>query len=78
MTAKQKAEELFDKMAFEVCGTDAKICALIAVKNEYHSLRELLFDLKSHNSEIPERVYLYRIQRLIDEEQEIIKEIKQL
>ena len=31
MTAKEKAEELFDKMAFEVCGTDAKICALIAV-----------------------------------------------
>jgi hypothetical protein len=32
MTAKEKAEELFDKMAFEVCGTDAKICASIAVE----------------------------------------------
>ena len=31
MTAKEKAEELFDKMAFKVCGTDARICALIAV-----------------------------------------------
>ena len=31
MTAKEKAEELFDKMSFEVCRTDAKICALKAV-----------------------------------------------
>jgi hypothetical protein len=31
MTPKQKAEELVNKMAFEVCKTDAKQCALIAV-----------------------------------------------
>ena len=31
MTPKQKAQELVDKMAFEVCKTDAKQCALIAV-----------------------------------------------
>ena len=31
MTAKQKAQELVNKMAFEICKTDAKQCALIAV-----------------------------------------------
>jgi hypothetical protein len=31
MTPKEKAQELLDKMAFEVCKTDAKQCALIAV-----------------------------------------------
>tara|TARA_R110000823_G_scaffold3614_3_gene13723 strand:+ start:1019 stop:1195 length:177 start_codon:yes stop_codon:yes gene_type:complete len=47
MTAKEKAEELFDKMAFEVCGTDAKICALIAVnqilENNYGSRMQMKF-----------------------------------
>ena len=47
MTAKEKAEELFDKMAFEVCGTDAKICALIAVnqilENNYGSWMQMQF-----------------------------------
>jgi uncharacterized ferredoxin-like protein len=31
MTPKQKAIELVNKMAFEVCKTDAKQCAFIAV-----------------------------------------------
>ena len=31
MTPKEKAIELVDKMAFEICKTDAKQCALIAV-----------------------------------------------
>lgn len=31
MTPKEKAIELVDKMAFEVCKTDAKKCAIIAV-----------------------------------------------
>jgi hypothetical protein len=31
MTPKEKAQELLDKMAFEVCKTDAKQCALIAI-----------------------------------------------
>ena len=47
MTAKEKAEELFDKMAFEVCGTDAKICALIAVnqilENNYGSWMQMQY-----------------------------------
>ena len=32
MTPKEKAKELVDKMAFEICKTDAKQCALIAVE----------------------------------------------
>jgi hypothetical protein len=40
MIAKEKAEELFDKMAFEVCGTDAKICALIAVDEIIKEFRD--------------------------------------
>jgi hypothetical protein len=31
MTPKEKAQELVNKMAFEVCKTDAKQCAIIAV-----------------------------------------------
>ena len=44
MTAKEKAEELFDKMAFEVCGTDAKICALIAVDEILNTLNPMSLD----------------------------------
>jgi hypothetical protein len=38
MTAKEKAKELVDKMAFEVCKTDAKQCALIAVNQIIEAL----------------------------------------
>ena len=38
MTPKEKAQELLDKMAFEVCKTDAKQCALIAVDEILQSL----------------------------------------
>lgn len=31
MTPKEKAKELLNRMEFEVCKTDAKQCALIAV-----------------------------------------------
>ena len=32
MTPKEKAKELLNRMEFEVCKTDAKQCALIAVQ----------------------------------------------
>jgi hypothetical protein len=38
MTPKEKAIELVNKMAFEVCKTDAKQCALIAVNEILQSL----------------------------------------
>jgi hypothetical protein len=78
MTAKEKAQGVFYQMYFEVCSTDAKTCAIIAVKNEYHYLRELLFSLKSCAVITDERFYLYKIQQLIDEEQEVIIEIEKL
>ena len=56
----------------------SKQCALIAVENEYHSLREQLFNLKSCSVDIPEKVYLFRIQALINEEQEVKIEIQEL
>ena len=78
MTPKDKAYQL--AVNFEVNGetSNAKQCALIAVENEYHSLREQLFNLKSCGIDIPEKVYLFRIQALIDEEQEVKKEIEKL
>ena len=57
---------------------ESQQCAILAVKNEYHSLREMLFNLKSSGVQIPEKYYLYRIQSLIDEEQEIINEIQKI
>jgi len=93
MTPKEKAKELVFKYENLVTGWDChydteillenkfpdmKECALIAVKNEYHSLRELLFNLRSCDMIQDEKVYLFRLQNLIDEEKEIIKEIENL
>ena len=44
MTAKEKAEELFDKMANEICQTDAKVCALIAVDRIIKELKDFAFN----------------------------------
>ena len=43
MTPKEKAQELLNKMAFEVCKTDAKQCALIAV-DEIIASNPIAFD----------------------------------
>jgi hypothetical protein len=55
-----------------------KECAIIAVKNEYKSNRELLFNLKSCGVIESEKVYLSRLQGLIDEEALLIEEIEKL
>lgn len=52
MTPKEKAIDLINKMAFEVCKTDAKQCALIAVDE---ILSEFMFD----DSEYADRRYKY-------------------
>lgn len=54
----------------------AKKCAILAVENEYKSLREMLFNLKSCRVIESEKVYLSRLQGLIDEEQDVIEAIK--
>ena len=80
--AKEKAKELFDKFTFNCRECDyednAKQCAIIAVKNEYHSLREMLFNLASSRVIESEKVYLFRLQELINNEKELIGEIENL
>jgi hypothetical protein len=56
----------------------AKQCALIACENEYKSNRELLFSLRSSKVIESEKVYLIRLQGLINEEQEVKNEIERL
>lgn len=82
MTPKEKAIDIVGKMCGNNC-TENNIKkminpSLISVKNEYHSLRELLFNLKSCGINIPEKVYLKRIQDLINEEKLIIEELEKL
>ena len=45
MTPKEKAIELVNKMAFEVCITDAKQCALIAVDEMLSFFSNKAFEL---------------------------------
>ena len=81
MTLKEKALEL----SIKFCNTSdllkpnsaSKIKAIICVKNEYHSNRQLLLNLES-GLEISERIYMYRIKRSLDEEQLLIEEIEKL
>jgi hypothetical protein len=55
-----------------------KKCALIAVENEYHSLREQLFNLRSCRVIENEQTYLKRIDQLIEEEKQVKQEIERL
>ena len=86
MEPKEKAKELFNKMyqvenilfIKEMDGFEAKQCALICVENEYHSLREQLFNLRSCGLISNEKVYCDRLQELINEEQQVKTEIEKL
>ena len=83
MTPKEKAIELAEKMAIyhwtNVCNyEEAKQCALIAVENEYKALREQLFNIRTCGIIIGEKVYLTRLQQLIDEEKEVKQELEKL
>jgi hypothetical protein len=53
----------------------SKQCALICCETEYHSLRELLFNLKSCGIEISSKVYNHRLNELINEEEKVKQEI---
>lgn len=81
---KEKAKtifELFEQDCYWIenngkpCVISQKSCAIISVENEYKSLRELLFNLKSCHVLENEKVYLKRIQNLIDDEKLLIDEI---
>lgn len=56
----------------------AKTNALICVGNEYHSLREQLFNLRSCKVIESEKTYLARLEQLINEEQQVKQHIKKL
>jgi len=90
MTPKQKAAEIIDKflcidddssldLFCPECGMSvdaAKQCALIAVKNEYNSLREQLMNLLSFRIIKNEETYLHRLNMLDTQEFIMIKQIE--
>jgi len=94
MNPKEKAKELVNKFRnyvdSDIAGETSfvyshereseysKKCALICIETEYHSNRELLFNLRACGVIESERVYLTRIQQLIDEENEVKTEIEKL
>jgi len=79
MELKDKAQEIRDHIMFNVSGNkNKKEISIILVKHEYKSNRELLFNLKSSGFTISDKVYLSRLQGLIDEENALIEEIKKL
>lgn len=92
MEAKEKAQILVSsfigikefKSKFEATGWAwinlfmAKKCALIATRNEYHQLREQLVNLRSCKVIESEKIYLTRLQSLIDEEAAVKQEIEKL
>jgi len=51
---------------------NAKECARINVKNEYYWLREMLFELRACHTIENGRVYLARLDALINEEKRIL------
>lgn len=86
MTPKEKAKELVDK-CFDLIYTSnahyAEVdapqnCALLAVENEYNSLREQLFNLRATGVIESEKVYLFRLDELISQQSEIEIEIYKL
>lgn len=93
LNPKEKAEELKKEYLFmfhdmgdqhsyftigDNIGFLAIKCALIAVKNEYNSLREQLFNLRACRVIESEKVYLARLDELIKQETEIKEEILKL
>ncbi len=94
MLAKDKAKELVDRFipfvessdgdrydpaySFEVELKNAKQCALVAVENEYKSLREMFFTLRACRIIESDKTYLVWIDELINEEKEIKQEINKL
>jgi hypothetical protein len=85
MEAKIKAKELvskyYEEMQFSefVNEIDAsKQCAIIAVENEYHTLRELIFLLRSNGVIESEKTFLHFVDLYIKEEAEVKREIELL
>lgn len=93
MEAKEKAKELFEKywcLQWQIhtstkkfklqsmSKSAAKQCAIIAVKNEYHALREQLFNLRACGVIESAQTYLGRLDILNEEEEQVKTEINNL
>lgn len=78
MSIIDKTEEIIDKVRFIVHKKSIKEVAIVIIKNEYKSNRELLFNLRSCRIVTTDNVYLSRLQGLIDEENSIVEEIKNI
>jgi len=92
MTPLEKAKELVEKFGEPIkCKVTSKVslpismhieqqkqCAIIACEIKYHSLRELLFNLRACRVIESEKVYFSRVQTLLDEENEVKQEIEKL
>lgn len=59
-------------------GDYAKECAKISVEIEYHTSREIIFNLRACRVIENEKVYLARVQELIDLEKQVKQEIEKL
>ena len=75
-TVQEKGNKFRQAMDFS-SELNAKQCALICVENEYHSLREMLFSLRSGRVIESERVYLSRLDTLNELEQKVKELIKE-
>lgn len=79
MTPQEKASELVEKFQnFGLCYDDSVECSIIAVENEYHSLRELLFDFMSSRIIENQKVYIKRLDDLLNEEKEVKQELNEM
>jgi hypothetical protein len=78
---KEKKQELFEKINCSVpeyeamSDNDINDLMKVVVKDRYHYLRELIFDLRASGVIESEKVYMHKIQSLIDEEKFLIEEI---
>jgi len=79
MKLKEKAVEIRDSIYFNVSGNkNKKEVSVILAKQEYKSNRELLFNLRSCGLITSDKVYLSRLEGLINEENLLIDEINKL
>jgi len=82
MKPDERIKDLYDKFSpyveekdffgDNVARSNTKKCVLVAINSEYISLRDQLFNLRACRVIDSDKVYLYRLQKLTEEEQELI------
>lgn len=68
-------DDPFREKTYFIINEKAKRCALICVESEYKALREMLFSLRSSRVIESGKVYLSRLDKLIELEKEVKQEI---